>query len=259
MEKVYEIPLTRGEVAIVDREDFEWLSQKKWHFNGRYATRSYRDSGIVKHVLMHRLIMGVENKNYKEVEVDHINKIKLDNRRDNLRLCNSTENKRNSNSKKSKNTNVKYRGIKPEYGDKWSVLIRIGDGKRIKCGTFTNEIAAANCYNYYANMHHGEFAILNTCPFMEMEEWKLFLAIPHLRNKEDGKYKNKFKSKYIGVSYIETAKGIRWAAFLTYNKKHIRIGSSFSTELEAAKAYNQKALELKGDKAKLNNLEEENV
>lgn len=61
---------------------------------------------------------------------------------------------------------------------------------------------------------------------------------------------NKIK-KYIGVSYQNNA----FVARFTFNKKAYNIGR-FSTELEAVKAYNKKALEICGDLSKLNIIDE---
>ncbi len=57
-----EIPLTRGKTAIVDDEDYEYLSQWKWHFDGHYAARKNREVGKL---YMHRLLLGGN-------KIDHI-------------------------------------------------------------------------------------------------------------------------------------------------------------------------------------------
>jgi len=87
------IELTRGLVTIVDAEDFAWLSQWRWHAQGRdrwiYAVRSFIDlSGKPGLVLMHREIAGTG----RGQSTDHINGDTLDNRRANLRTCSHSEN-----------------------------------------------------------------------------------------------------------------------------------------------------------------------
>ena len=59
-------------------------------------------------------------------------------------------------------------------------------------------------------------------------------------------------SKFKGVSK-ESGKGFKnkWAAYITKNQKRYHLGH-FATEKEAAAAYNEKAIELHGDFAKLN-------
>ena len=56
---------------------------------------------------IHRIIMGINN---PKIQVDHINGNGLDNRKNNLRLCNSAENNRNK-LKPNKNNTSGYRGI----------------------------------------------------------------------------------------------------------------------------------------------------
>ena len=58
-------------------------------------------------------------------------------------------------------------------------------------------------------------------------------------------------SKYKGVSKHQKI----WRARIRYNKKEIYIGG-FSSEIEAAKAYNNKAFELWGENAYLNKIKE---
>jgi len=82
------IPLTQGQVAIVDDEDYEWLSKHKWHAvkdgNTYYARRQTRlSNGKQRPVLMHREILGLCYGDKREV--DHINHNGLDNRRENIR------------------------------------------------------------------------------------------------------------------------------------------------------------------------------
>ena len=89
------IPLTQGLFALVDDEDFEWLSQWKWWIQEAgqtfYAVRGIRKNGKLTVVLMHRLIIGARD----EFLVDHKNGYGLDNRRFNLREATRAQNKIN--------------------------------------------------------------------------------------------------------------------------------------------------------------------
>lgn len=60
------------------------------------------------------------------------------------------------------------------------------------------------------------------------------------------------RSKYKGVVWHKQSK--RWVAQIRYHPNNIHIGS-FDTEEEAAEAYNEKAKELRGEYAFLNDLE----
>ncbi len=67
-----EIQLTRGGIALVDDEDFEFLNQWKWSLridkNNKYALRTEHikiQPGVYrqKTIFLHRLIMKVEDSN----------------------------------------------------------------------------------------------------------------------------------------------------------------------------------------------------
>jgi group I intron endonuclease len=69
-----------------------------------------------------------------------------------------------------------------------------------------------------------------------------------------GKKNKNSSSKYHGVSYDKGSD--KWMAYVKYKKESIYIGR-FKTEIEAARAYNEKVLEVCGEEAILNIIEEE--
>ena len=75
---------------IVDDSDYKKLSKFDWWFDGRYACREIKN----KKVYLHRIIL-----NYPSDEVDHINRNKLDNRKENLRSVTRSVNCLNKNAK----------------------------------------------------------------------------------------------------------------------------------------------------------------
>lgn len=84
------IKLTKGKYAIVDDEDFDFLSQWKWKYHkDNYAVRTSTGS---KQVYMHREVL----KTPKGKLTDHINRNGLDNRRANLRLVSYSQNALNT-------------------------------------------------------------------------------------------------------------------------------------------------------------------
>jgi hypothetical protein len=230
-----EITLYNGKTAIVDDDDYERLSQYKYYENNKgYAYRNLWKDKKVHAVYLHREVIGAP----KGLQVDHINGNRLDNRKENLRLVTPQQNQFNLRKSKSEMTS-KYKGvcwIKERKG--WLAKIRI-NGKGKLLGLYTTEEAAANAYNHYAREYHKEYALFNDVPFDN--EWK---------NKEIHDRKNgSGKSKYIGVSY--RPKYDDWIVTISKNHKSMYLGT-FKDEIEAAKAYNAKAIELHGDKAKLN-------
>lgn len=146
------IPLTKGHVAIVDDEDFEWLSHWTWHLCNNYAAR--RDMATDKFIYMHRQILGTP----AHMKTDHVNGDKLDNRRSNLRACSSTQNNRNVPAKGGKSH---YKGVNwHTQNHVWRAEITV-DRERLTLGCFEKEEDAARAYDRAAILHHGDFAYLN--------------------------------------------------------------------------------------------------
>lgn len=157
------IPLSgnrgKGLFALVDDEDFEELSRYRWHLNhAGYAQRSlYERLGYYDYknstLPMHKQIMMVpEGK-----EVDHANRIKLDNQRGNLREASKAENGRNVGRRKVGG----FKGVYWQSTNKrWWAMICV-NYKRISLGTYLSPLHAARAYNAAATKYHGEFAVLN--------------------------------------------------------------------------------------------------
>jgi hypothetical protein len=155
-----EIPLTRGLVALVDDEDYDWLTQWKWQAMcaGRnfYASRDVRVGPRCLNqrvrILMHREVVGVG----PEMEVDHRNLRTLDNRRENLRAATRAQNVRNRNSHRGSTSRFKGVFWDTQYSA-WHARIVV-DGKVTFLGRFRDEIEAAKAYDVAAIIQFGEFA-----------------------------------------------------------------------------------------------------
>lgn len=154
-----EIPLSSGRVAIVDDEDYGWLSAFNWHWGGVTAPYARRrptnaEGGGKKTILMHRAVLIVPDGRF----VDHINGDKLDNRRANLRLCSSAENLRNRGAPSNNTSGFKGVSFDRARGT-WKAQIDVHGVKKARRAR-TPE-AAARAYNELAKRFHGEFACLN--------------------------------------------------------------------------------------------------
>jgi hypothetical protein len=152
------IPLTRGQNAIIDDDDFESVSKHKWQawtsrtFDSFYATSSKRINTKTTMIKMHRLIAGVIG--LDGVYVDHINGNGLDNRRSNLRICSHSENMKNC--KRYTSNKSGYKGVGFHNG-KWRARINI-DRKSIFLGHFSTAEEAHAAYCEAAKRLYGEFA-----------------------------------------------------------------------------------------------------
>jgi hypothetical protein len=147
------IPLSQGKFAIIDDDDFEYINKWKWQYekNLGYAT------GIVegKRVRMHCIIVHTP----KGMETDHANLDRLDNRKENLRVCSHSENKMNVD-KPSNNTSG-YKGVDfQKYCKKWRAKIKVR-GCFYHLGYFDSPVEAAHAYDEFAKKNCGEFAKLN--------------------------------------------------------------------------------------------------
>ena len=148
-----EIDLTQGKKAIVDDEDFEWLSQWKWCYDGNYAVRhSPTVNGKRRPIWMHREIM----KTPEGMETDHRDMDKINNRKENLRICLLSENQRNRVA--YANNTSGYKGVTWNRRDKeWRAQITV-ESRIIQLGGFRTAEEAALAYDEAALKYHGEFA-----------------------------------------------------------------------------------------------------
>jgi hypothetical protein len=148
-----EIQLTKGQVALVDDEDFEWLNRWKWaagYFkssNGYYAQRHETRLKVVR---MHRIIMGVTD---RKIQVDHINHNTLDNRRCNLRLSTVAQN--HMNKRKLSNNKSGYIGVRFHH-KKWEAQI-MANGMYFYLGCYDTAELASQAYQDASTQLFGEF------------------------------------------------------------------------------------------------------
>lgn len=153
-----EIPLTRGYIALVDDEDFKFISQFSWHVHvgksGIYAKAwTKRVNGVRLRIRMHKAILPFP-------EIDHKDGDGLNNQKDNLRGCTRQQNIHNT--KPRLNTISRYKGVGLERKNgKWRVSIKAMDGSRISLGAYFTEEEAARAYDAKAKELFGEFARLN--------------------------------------------------------------------------------------------------
>lgn len=151
---------TRNGKEILVNDDFEipsgWSINVTSHGYARLlrATGKRFPSGAYKYdsVYLHRHIM----KPPKNMQVDHINGNKLDNRRANLRICNNADNNYNKGQRKGKYKGVHY----SNNSNKWVAQIT-KNGKTKHLGLFVDQDDAALAYNEAARSLHGEFAYVN--------------------------------------------------------------------------------------------------
>jgi hypothetical protein len=158
------LPLTKGYHAMVDDDDYYWVSQFNWQaieLNGAIYARRNKKKGILKsnepyEIYLHRVIMKCVD---KEKVVDHIDHDGLNNIKSNLRICSKDDNKIYTTS--HKNSSSKYLGVSYDRArNKWNAQLKY-NGQRILAKRYNTEAEAAEAYNLIAKKHFGEFANLN--------------------------------------------------------------------------------------------------
>lgn len=139
-----------GTPFIVDAADYDMLREHRWSHDGQgYAVTGKRGGGTIS---MHRMLLGEP----EEKVVDHINRNRRDNRRENLRAITPMQNAWN----RTPITSISgFTGVTLRNG-KWIAQITV-DRKRLYIGSFEQPELAALAYNDYARELHGEFAVLN--------------------------------------------------------------------------------------------------
>lgn len=135
----------------VSEEDEELANRYRWNLtpNGYVATKEKK-----KTVYLHRVVIRAKAGEM----VDHINGVKTDNRRENLRIVNSVQNQANRRVSLKKAAG-KYKGVF-RHRDKWKVQIR-SNGVGIYLGVFEDQEEAGRAYDDMAVKLWGKYAKLN--------------------------------------------------------------------------------------------------
>lgn len=232
------IRLSSGELALVDPEDFNKISQLSWYYVKGYARTSntkklrklYKFELSTSGVYMHRLVLSAP----EGFDVDHINGDTLDNRKSNLRLASRSQNIAYSKVSTYLKTS-KYKGV---YFDArrslWSAEITKSRVKRW-LGYYTTEENAAKAYDRAASHFFGEFALFNF-----PEDPQKFLEPP--------KPKGSSVPEYFGVMLL--AKRKDYVAKYYVNDKYVEVGG-FTCAYDAA-FYRELQLDRSGSKSKRN-------
>ena len=146
-------------VFLISEEDFEKIHNKSWYIDtqGYINTSVPRNDGTTRSIpiKLYNYIMEPQKGNV----IDHMNRNKLDNRRENLRECTKLENDRNK--IQEVNKSPIFRGVRlTENGKKYRTRIKVMD-KEINLGTYETKEEAINARLEAEKRYYGEFAASN--------------------------------------------------------------------------------------------------
>jgi hypothetical protein len=157
-----ELILKQGVKVLLDDEDLPKIAKFKWrlHSNGYVSCNLRSGSNHQQTIYLHRIIMNAPPRK----RIDHRDRDKLNNRKENLRFCTSTGNQGNSVRHKNNKTS-QFKGVSfHKRVQKWTAQIHVKqDNRYVKkhLGCFETDILAAQAYNNAAKEYFGEFALLN--------------------------------------------------------------------------------------------------
>jgi hypothetical protein len=234
------IKTRRGDV-LVDDDLYELIKGRPIAWNGSYPA-----------IRLHHLALGPLVEGHC---VDHIDRNPLNARRANLRACSYTQNRWNSSKCKSFGADSpatsKFIGVSyhPRTKKFRMRLTRKEGGMYIRYDAkFESEVEAARVRDICALAEHGEHAALN----FNKEDYA-GIKVEHEASKyaigRNIRLQQNKSSIYRGVS-LDKNSGKFYAAVKKAGYRY-HIGT-FDAEIEAAKAYDQKAGELFGARARLN-------
>jgi hypothetical protein len=142
---------TRKHYALVDDNDYEWLS--RWRFRLDNRGYAYTRFGSVR-VHLHALLLRRPMKH--RTVCDHRSGNRLDNQRANLRVATYRQNAANARRRRRTTHSI---GVRPSRnGKRW--VARVGSGGNY-LGTFATQELAARARDTAAKKMFGSFAVLN--------------------------------------------------------------------------------------------------
>lgn len=212
---------TKGGTCLIDEEDYEYLSQ----FSLRKNDSDYIVNGHGE--LIHRLLMNAKPGEF----VDHINHIKSDIRKYNLKK--KTRSGNNNNMPKHKNSSSKYYGVYKK-NDSFQVAFN-HNSDRHYLGLFNNEMEAATAYDIYVIKNKLDK------PLNFPENINEYILDKNINQKKEK------LSAYVGVTKYKN----KYAAYISINKKRYNLLRS-EDEILCAKAYDKYIVDNNIEGRKLN-------
>jgi hypothetical protein len=145
------------EFMIISKDSLHHVIDFNWYLgkDGYPVSFGSTDGKIKGRIKLHHLVIKINTFVPKDMIIDHINRNKLDNRLNNLRICTSQEN--SFNRTKNKNSKNELKGVKKISEHNWSAII-MKDGVKHEIKGMATEQEAGKMYDLMAEDLFGEFA-----------------------------------------------------------------------------------------------------
>lgn len=142
MEQFVEIPLSKDRgSALIDAEDAERVLGHRWFMTSNgYVATSRRHGDANETVLLHRLLLGLERGDRRQV--DHIDGNRMDCRRCNMRIVTAAQNRQNQTPVRDGCVS-RFRGVSLHRKTGMWVASAQLDGRSYHLGLFRSEEDAA--------------------------------------------------------------------------------------------------------------------
>lgn len=108
--------LTCGAKVLIDEEDYNKIDKNGWYLSDENHGKDKRKTRYVIHDTygrLHRYILGFNKNKSTNIIIDHIDRNGLNNQRSNLRIIDTSTNKKNQAT--TKNNQFNFNGISLEY------------------------------------------------------------------------------------------------------------------------------------------------
>lgn len=218
----------------IDEEDMRLFCSTRWSINHSGHIRS---TGI-KAEFLHRVIMQPP----ADMVVDHRDGDKLNNRRDNLRICTQKQNAINIRQPRGKSGFI---GVTSYSGDEFVASIKTNSG-RVNIGIYQTAIDAAVVRDSAAKYYNGEFAVLNF-PSRDIPAH----SVEDLRSGCVDTMPRQATGRYGGYSGVSARLNGKWMAFIYYKGRQNHLGH-YDTAEAAAIAHDRAAVHFFGHGARRN-------
>ena len=141
--------------GLID-SNVQGLNAITWHISRRYIKTSIK-YGLTP---LHKVVLALHGIDIPNgMQVDHINRNKLDNRLSNLRVVTPTQNNLNKPAATTKKASA-YKGVHKTASGSWQAMIWY-KGKNYGLGSYKTPEEAALAYNIKAKELYGDYAFIN--------------------------------------------------------------------------------------------------